>query len=525
MERPASDERLGSLNDLSWYSRNPNLLAAAGSFPYPYRPGMTLPLSSPTGKEVLPKVASVMSISWIPSFGNSSLPTDPASIAAQEMYTKVRSVYIGSLDADAPDFMVYIGALDSVFTYIGWLKRLYRAISTYSPENMALPKVIFGRFNAIDSKYFAQFAAHKVRFWQGINELILKSRKFKCPAVMDLFNRHYWMSDNLYADANSPKAQLYMFDLHGVYKIATLTEVSASQPVTGLQMVRIPQTATSGSNIVETLLSFGDALIQALDSWDDCYQIAGYLMKAYDGVPSFTVAELEQGELLNASYVPEVLAQIENVRAVCPMGLGLSDAACAQITVTQNVATNSVVSNVNFDLDLSSTSYADELSGFKALLAVEPTGNVNPAINSRSDMPTVADSVIATRLHAYAQYSLNAQNKIHVVVTAGTEIPLSIGIADESDTYFQRLPQIAPVNLAEKAGSDPVTVQQLSSLFNIAQFDWHPICYAFVGRGTDRTSAGLTVVGDVHNMAVISVQDLANLHRICTFSEFNSFAV
>lgn len=41
------DEYQGdTMNDISWYSRYPNLLVAAGSFPFPYRPGMTIQTNS-----------------------------------------------------------------------------------------------------------------------------------------------------------------------------------------------------------------------------------------------------------------------------------------------------------------------------------------------------------------------------------------------------------------------------------------------------------------------------------------------
>lgn len=534
--------KMSSLNDISWYSRNPNLLQAAGSFPFPYRPGMNLPIFNPVAQGASftsadnyadTGIPGIMVLSWIPNFGNSSTSLDPASIAGQEMYARVRAAYSGSLDADAPDYIVYIGALDSVFTYLGWLKRVYRTISTYTPENFYLPNGIMAAME-FPVWAVAQLRQDKTRLWQGINELILMSRKFKCPAIMDLFNRHYWMSDNIYADESAQSAQFYMFNLSGVYKCQLQKEDSSEEQVMGLQMVPIPvmpASAPAGDDhyVVDTLVSFGQDIIRAIDSWDDGYTISGYLGRAYDGVPSFAVAELLQDELLTAQFVPEVLTQIENSRTVLPYGATLKftggNNPFSGFAVTQNVATNAVVSKT---IIAATKQNEDEVAQLYKAFANGP----QPVLSLRSLQPTVADSVIASRLIGISDSVTIAGNNVIVnSVTAGTEVPLvwrvvytNNGGVNYRHAHVWTITPIALVNPAESSspsGGTFYTARDLAGLFMMPQFDWHPFTYVAY-TDTDQ-KIRLFINGDSHNITTITKEALVNLHRICFFSEFNSF--
>lgn len=514
------------------------MLVAAGQFPYPYRPGMEIDLTGPQTDGKAFRLPGVMSLSWVPSFGNSSESTDPASIAGKEFYGKVRAAYSGALDADAPDFMVYVGGLDSIFTYIGWLKRLYRMISTYAPDNLDLPEALIAAtgFKSIaDQK---DMRANKTRFWQGINELILMSRKFKCPAVMDLFNRHYWMSDNVYADAPSTRAQLYVFNLEAVYMTKQVMEASTgTEPVQGLQLTPIPKQKKSGdASIVDTLLNFGLSLIQAFDTWDSAYTISGYLQRAFEGTPSFVVAELLQDELITPSYVPEVLLQIENARCVwlqdvCSSNVAGVDsqlkAMCDAAIVTQNTITNAVVSNVDF-------TYSENNSRNSLAFAIYGwmPDTVAPAFNIRSEMPTVADSVIASRLHAHVDVlaTNTATNtyafKYHIV--AGTEILLGMAVMKKSGSASwtaEKVQQLVADSMVTK-GSGEATRFTQAPVATIEQFDSHPVVYsANMTGGTNDPNIIVYPHTDVFNLTKITVEMLQNLHKICFYSELNSFSI
>lgn len=563
-----------SSNDISWYSKYPNLLVGAGSFPYPNRPGMSMhagSISAPnatglyTTAPVIYKVPGVMALDWIPSLGNSSASTDPASVLGKEMYGRVRSVYSGSLTADAPDFVMYVMALDSVFAYIGYLKRIFRTINAYSPENYMIPDNVL-RAMGLDGGTIQNLRLERIDLWNAINTLALQVRKFKCPAVMDVMNRHYWMSDNVYTDANSINSQFYLFNLYGVYKFEMLN-TPQDKPAPGLSIVTLPHIsataaeATSKSLHVADFLNFGIGLIQALNDWDDSFDISGYLMRAFPDTPSFVVDEIDLGDVLTPVYNEEVLVQIENSHPV----LGGSVIYTTQnwtanasapdfkkgfgnFSVTQDPTTNAVLSMPYYWL-----TYKDM---FELGLGNTQNDGLKPFLSIRSDQPTVADSVVASRLKATTTQG-TSQGGWSASATDGgrqfwiqcaSEVPLGWRVIDATplasqDTTFNLqtsadflVPSVFGFNFAWdttvtppsfKANVDPYKVMKpFMNAVKTESFDWHPFigCYYSQAIGGS-TSPEFGWMGDTHNITVIESNDLQKLHTVCLYSEFSSFSI
>lgn len=339
-------------NDFEWYNKNPDLSVSAGSIPFPYRPGTKVSaLTSYTfgsGTTVIRKsnIPGICTFNWIPSLGYSVDPNSPISIAARQIYAKVRSVFSGSIDADAPDFVIYLGALDSIFSYIGAMKRLYRLINSYSPNNHFIPEGVMTALG-IDAELYNDLRVHKMQLFGAINQLVGMTERFVCPSVFSMFNRHYWLNDNIYMDSPSMNAQFYAFVQNGFYKFAMLPTVNEpSVKAGGLQMVDFPTTTDSSNLYVDTLFNFGVGLINALAESDDAYTISGYLMRAYDGADKFRVDRLGIDEKFDALYVPEVLMQIENATSVG----GSTDTV--NVEVTQDPGTNTVWCTPTLTMDL-----------------------------------------------------------------------------------------------------------------------------------------------------------------------------
>lgn len=517
----------GSLNDLSWYTKNPALIGPASAFPYPNRPGMSIPVGvnpNASGWNGNYSIPGVLAINWMPSFGYSQNDRSPVSIAAQEIYARVRAAYSGALDADAPDYITYLGALDSIFTYIGWLKRVYRALSTYSDENFSMPSALLQAMGLTPAQA-QDLRSEKTLFLQDINELVLASRKFKCPAVMDIFNRHYWMSDNVYADAPSPRAQLFIYNLAGVFKVTELTIDTEGNTAQGLKMTPIPSWPATG--VRSAMFTFGNSLLTALNTWDDSHTISGYLMRAYQDTPTFAVAELLQGEQITAAYEPEVLAQIENCRVVLPVSVGLDIADISGSIVTQNTIANTVLTSNSIKFSLAVTDATNAMSGYDI---------VPPFINIRSDNPTLADTVIATRMQTVV-YSVtqgssgSGSSQVYnytIRYISGTEIALNMVMYTNVDSagtvVSRRVPSILTVNFAGTAlTSNPAknTFTAIGTLMDLANFDWHPLVFVFVTDGSGNTTTH--ICGDVHNPTTVTKDMLENLHRVCVYSELNAF--
>lgn len=501
--RDRSDYRNDGRNDISWYTRNPNLSLAAAQFPYPYRPGMSLPLSD----SVKWTIPGVLSLSWIPTVGNTVSAQDPASIVAKEIYAKVRQSYSGSLEADAPDFVMYLMALDSVYAYIAWLKRVYRCLNAYTPDNYQMPHAVLLAMG-LDEAGIQKLRQEKMQLWQTINTLVLSSRKFSCPALMDIMNRHYWMSDNIYSDADGLNSQLYIFNpaAYFIYSEVEIPGDPNKNTAAGLKYKLAPTSIDFSSN---GLYIYGEQMLNALVAWDDAYTISGYLMRAYDGVPSFTVEELPIDAMAEIVYSAEVLTQIENSR--CVVSGASIDITSEQ--VAQNPLNNTVVMNNTFAY----------VSSWTTSPAIEFLSKQNHLITIRSDAPTAADNIIATRLHV-AEVLLTSESTKYVHVMCGTEIPLYwtfVSVDQETgDTVNSKLDIYFTVNNSGtiNAGARAFMPYRMG----LTQFDWQPTTWAIF---TDSTGAVAQAVPmcDLHNSTIVSQDVLFNLHRVCIFSEFNAF--
>lgn len=509
-------------NDVSWYNRNPNLLLAAGSFPYPYRPGMPVRLGKyqyrGKEKEHIYPIPGAMVLDWMPNLGKSNSATDPASVLGKEIYARVRQVYSGALDADAPDFVMYVMAVDSITSYIAWLKRTFRCINAWSPENYFMPD---GLLRGMGFTYaeIANLRTDKTNLWQCINDLVLQSHKFTVPASLDVFNRHYWMNDNVYTDAQSLNSQFYLFNMRALYKYSELPMPNGDLAA-GLQMTLMPTQVTHSTALtVQDLYNFGLDLINALVTWDDAYTINGYLRRAFEQEAQFVVAEIGATDILTPVYEPEVLMQIENSR-VAPLLRNVTD--LSTFNVTQDVTTNAIIADPRYVVTNSS-----DIIG----LTTEGGWDLAPVLSVRSDSPTVADSVVASRLQATILADVGStETTIHI--DAGTEIPISwrTSYIDTSanvvtyGAYHQQLILRITMNDINVLRNQ---IDYLGNAYLVSAFDWHPIAFIVVvlNNGTQDIATYTRVNGDVHNVTTITRENLNNLHKICLYSEFNSFGL
>lgn len=502
-------------NDISWYTRYPNLSIASAQFPFPYRPGMKVPLGGNLGDgrifDLPYRIPGVLTLEWFPSVGWSEGPTDPASIVCKELYAKVRKSYgAGELLADAPDFMIYLMALDSIFSYIASLRRVYRILTAWSPNNYVMPDTLLGALGVNESSAI-ELRTHRTELWQVINELTLMSRKFTCPAVMDIMNRHFWMNDNVYTDENSINSQMYVFRQRGFYQFAMLPMPNGDN-AGGLKMVAAPF-GNFAELTVNSLFTFGRTLIDALVSSDDAYTINGYLARAFDGTPNFVVDETPLDQPFNPVYEPEVLMQIENSRAVWA-----GDVVMSNLNVTQDVLTNSIIHNPYV---VGYTSAADNPGTQVGKFGLN---ELNAYLSIRSDTPSVADNLIASRLHTGAKKWKTVSDVQWYRIVSGTEILVDFSFrygTQPTDAYA-----IPSVMGAYDGSLTAANVSTLVGMFALEAFDWHPFTLLAVFSGTTgATLKSVAMCGDTHNITAFTQDDLANMHKMCVYSEFSAFSV
>lgn len=458
-----TEERLSSLNDISWYNRYSDLLSAAGTFPFPNRPGMVVKYGDykPSAGNTVPisnTIPGVWGMYFYPSIGYSDANYSPASQAAKEWYAKVRSKFSGSLEADAPDFLMYVMALDSIHAYIANLKRIYRTIDAWSPNNYATPYDLLNLYGFRTDGAQTALRGDKVLLFQYINTLIRQVEKFTCPDVMDILKRHRWMNENVYMDGTTPNSQMYTFVQKGYYIMGTDTNGAGKLAITALSEFDA-ETYAPGV-IAAELYDFGLTLIEALNSEDTSYTISGYLMRAFEGTPNVTVPLLAQDETLVPVYQPEVMTQIENARIV--------RISVSSLNITQDPATNTIMHTP--------TTPVTNVQDFR---------NV---INLRTDFPGASNVAVATRLQPAV---------VDSKVFGGTEIvtnyrlvatPVTGGVVNTTQSWEVSLSSnVTILNTTDDGTAVSIGTTNWKLMRNLLwfseQFDMHPFLYVLQSGG------------------------------------------
>lgn len=480
-------------NDVNWYNRYPELLEAAARIATPYRAGSIIE----TGK-TMGDIPGVMKISWIPNFGVSDSSRSPINQVARELYARVRAKYSADLDAEGADFVCYIGALDGIFTYIAWLKRVYRFTRMWTPENYAYPMQLIAG-SGLTEQTFNALRMHRVELYGGINELIYRVHTFICPAVFDMLNRHVWMTDNIFLDSEKLYGQTYMFNPTAVFKFEELPVIggAAGDLASGLTMQKLP----SGTKTLTELLQFGDDLITALANWSEAKTINGYFLRVFENEPIFRMPNLAEDEVQLPVYSEEVLSQIENTFSASianPQTDAVSFAKCqvAQDTdfrlITQSTVTVSGSPNASAELLTIAQHY----------------------MNFHHGLDAVPDVIVASRMHGHftLEQSTGAYN---IVCQGATEIALDIVLCGYS-------PSTGIVSLAHLPQLRRTSNQEVGSLFDTMSFDWHPFMYAY---SADASPATVYFGGDCDLFTVLPVSQLLEMHKVALFSELNAFSL
>lgn len=513
-------------NELAWYNQNPLLTKAAASVPFPYRTGMAI--ANPWGTTYMgdktpyasnrdmDSIPGLMAIRWIPSAGYSNSVTSPISMAARDLYSKIRSAFSGSVQVDAPDLIIHLLAMDSVYSYIEFLKRVFKIVNTFTPHNLLTPELMLRSMGFTDDA-IGQLKSRKYELYGAINELVLMTNKFSVPDVLPLFARHTWMNSRVYSDANTLNSQLYMF-----YQLDYLRFDVNESGVGGLGTQTLDLTSLRASkDIIGVLFDFGNAMLQHLSDWDDAYIINGYIQRAFGDGPMVKVEQLSDiNAKLEIVYDEVVLSQIENLN-VAPTFVEGTDTGI-KTSITQQATSNIVYAKTEVPNSKDVGMYYTRPSFI--------------SINSRFDTPSEGDVVEATRLKSVWDGVGSSKDNAYASI-CGTEVVTKIDMVHyiydiAGNQVIETIPfsnlVVMLSNVNEDTGSISVSAMQrfVRGVGLLSTFDWHPI----VPVGTAFSAGGAAVAdtytcGDVHNMTSINTSQLAEINKICLYSEFNSFSM
>lgn len=309
---PDKSDKYAGGNDPAWYTRYPQLVADSSTLAFATQLGSKIELKSVDGTAMMHEPRSVSGIITVdlgPTLGAPKTATDPINIAARNIYTYVRHANSGSSNYDAPNLMMYLAAMGSLYSYYGYLARIYGLASLYNVKNKYLPRALLECQN-VD---FDDVIANMANFRAAINMFVTRLSSLATPAGMPYFERSLWLYSGLYADSDTLKAQLYLFRPYAFYQYNEPASGSGSNIGTlTWNNTRLDHTPYT----VATLMARAEALLSPVLLSEDFGIMSGDIQKAFGLENLMKLKYIDEGYSVFPEYNTTVLNQIHNSQSL-----------------------------------------------------------------------------------------------------------------------------------------------------------------------------------------------------------------
>lgn len=510
------DVRSGGPNDWQWYARSPEMVKAAASFPYANAIGNRAQFGD--AYLDVQAVPGIFTIGYAPTIGEASSETDPVSVAMRQIYSDVRHKNSGSVNYDAPDLMMYLLAMDSVYMYIAYLRRIYGTVFGYQAQNRYVPQALLQAMG-VDYDDIQQNLPNLLWY---INLLSAKTAGSLCiPNGMSYMARHSWMTSGMYMDSNTMKAQIYMYVPTAYLQLVNPT--TQPEAVTQLQYVDAP-----GFGIARTvakfkdLVNFGNQLINVLIANEDINIMSGDILKAYGVGGVVTLPALSDNYAIVPEYNQEVLAQFENATVI---GSNMS----GTISQATNVGTGYIIADYQTNITYQHDFTGAILSGTATNMDRIIMGNRMLNFHNQAITPELV--MVATRMMLGIKTSKTQ-------ITSGTwsttldYYAVGSEVATYADMYryyytssgvsLERVP-FQTFNMMSSA-YPTATAGYMRMATVLSNFDWHPAMFMYnysvseAGAIVNVASSGMLMDTDVNTY--ITCDNLRNMAETALLSEF-----
>ena len=545
-------------NDWRWYAQNEQLLRDTASFPYSWPLGNPLTLFPTEAEGNGSTVPGVMAIHISPAIGYAEADSvAPVNVAARNVYTFVRHQNSGHVNYDAPDLMLYLLAMDSCYSYIAWLKRIYGVMMTFSYTNRYYPQAVVTAME-VD---FDDIHTHLADFRAFINSLAVRVGSMAIPANMSYMARHMWMYSGLYYDTPQDKAQTYLYQPTGFYQFNLNPESSAGELVFKPLSKSVSETDFEHrfSHTSEELallkfadlVAYGEQLLRPVLQSEDMNIMSGDILKAYLPANIYKIDMINESYTVLPAYVEEVLDQINNLRFI---GFPIGDRAQTVFTGVTGKAAGNVVQDATkgylesnpkyFCWNNMPATYAAEKIPNRVFIPYNANvminfqhGDINPAntmvasrlanivsgrpeINEKagyafSDVETVGSEV--ANYGVVYRYTKDMSRGMLLIATEAIFTAINTQVSDSAMTTPTQITAMLSKNMQALARAAMFTV-----------FDRHPRIAQFAistiedsGVIKDYASAFAGFLGDVNYYALLDAEALKRLATTALLSEFD----
>lgn len=482
-------------NDISWLYPNERMLVDTASIPFGYRVGDPMHLLSSLYNRPAYRTPGIMDLRYLPTYGPMEGHGSAINNAATAIYSWIRHVNSGSKNYDAPDLMMYLMAMDSIYTGIGYCAKILAAAMKYSWSTRYTPEhIILASGTVPNNELFGNLCGFRDR----LNRVILKATTLAVPTTFPLYARHMYMTSNVHKDEDSDKAQFYTCTPSYLYRLVT----SPSKP---RYLEPVEWAGASGvSHIFSTYLDKLEDMVSRVYGDEDAGIMAGDIMKAY-GDKLYKIGYVEPDTVLEFTYDKEFLHQIHNATIAGEACVAADvDSNYPGCSIYQVVEDSSVSGPASFLVQhpIFGKKYGtiEQIPEFYAngTKALDIHGDVDPKMILRATrfMPGAA-SAFHTSDNAY----------IYSFTNPGTEVITSVTIFKLSDSGLVSEQVPAALMNWDTYGE---TIADLNT------FSFGPLVYEGAGN-----SNPVTVLGNTDNLTTVTDENLAALNRMVALGVFN----
>lgn len=501
-------------NDVSWYSKNPELLKAAASFPFASVLGRSI-------GDISQVIPGVMTFSWKPAFGTDGTAAPYALNQASRSYYSFE-VHANSRNYNYTDqdLMILTIAGTQPFCMLAAMCRAYGYMKVYSEQDSYSPRQVI-RAMGFD---YDDLKKHLANMWFDINEMISRTGQIWIPNTMPLLKRWYWMNSNIYTDANSTLAQKYM------YVQSRYLQYNETASNKGGCLLPLYLTEGSTGNLSYVEFAPGDAtnVVYTWDQWKQAFDglmdpllnsedrgiIFGDILNAFGKDQIYAMSPITPDLRVEPVYSQEVLTQFENCVATPFRPAGLVQDPNGGLIAAWESKPFAGVSTYNFNgVPLT------------AVLNFHHNSPVTPdeiVVATRSmTMGKISSPIVAgidsTQINnPVAAGALNVVQTDNVPQTCGSEVINSIIIIQNITGTSLQWRQSTKYNELSSWGS---------SVGAVYAFDWSPAVYAYTfGTSPSSTTATSQIPNNVYmefdNYTTVDVSVLRKLHDMSMYSLF-----
>lgn len=330
--RSMNEDGRSRINDPEWYVSEPQLVKDVGSLSfnnalggeYSINPDSAGTDFNPGSTRISASIPGIMSIFTGPAVNPANGPYSALNLATKDLFKRVRRMNAGSTNYDSPDLMLYILAMDSIYSAIFFMQRILGCANVYSQVNRYVGDA-FIKAQGIDPYYVrSNLATYRAR----LNMLITKVSAFATPRDINLFKRHAWMYQGMYMDEPVKKAQVYMYvpafiwryvedsGGPGYLKPEYISTVYTTAGGTFLRMLVRDGLANKPLLTVDQLFHTVESCLQAIIESQDMNIMSGDILKAYGDEGIWKMSLVDENYATIPVFSDEVLDQIHNTNFV-----------------------------------------------------------------------------------------------------------------------------------------------------------------------------------------------------------------